>query len=288
MRTHAHLDWMAVTYPANTPIDGAVPAEVRVAPFDKIGPALYGYSVSMRNDNGALILSDGTAAQGVHVILPSDALLAARAEGLVDRELCRFVIDGGGRASRLDMAVDILDSRLSVAMLRKAYIGGKAETDARTGSEVANLLTPEDTLYIGSRSSYRFFRAYNKGAQVKHETPWLRLELECKRMVAAGMTEAMADSADPRQTINAAIRAYIDFPTLKTYQKALADCDAILPNIPRKMTATYRWLLEQVAPCLARYQFQHPDDQVDQAFVTAWHTAYDRLVLYSEKPGAGS
>lgn len=281
MRTHAHVDWLAITFPSETPLNSALPAEITSVPFSKDGNPSLGYSVVRLNDNGARVMTGGTPAQGMHIVLPADALLAARAEGLTDKALCAQVVDNGGRATRIDFAVDILDCVLTVSDLRAAYLAGEIETAARAATQISKLNTPEDTLYLGSRRSDRFFRAYNKGAQVKSEDCWLRLELECKRLVAAGYTHGIAANDDTRQTINAAIRAYADFPKLPLYQQALADHDAHLPRVPRKIHATYRWLIEQVAPALAKFQFEHPDEPVEEAFLTAWHIAYDRIVLYS-------
>jgi DNA relaxase NicK len=284
MKTNGHVDWLSATFPLGTTRDNLVPEPLRAVGWRSDGPGLHGYARSERNDLGAIILSDGTPEQGIHVILPGEALAECRAEGVTDRALCVRTLMYGGRASRLDLAVDVIESAMTVADLRGAYQDGKCETNARVATEVSIISAENDTLYIGSRSSHKFFRAYNKGAQVGSQTAWLRLELECKRVYARGMLGALADAADQRPVINAALRAYADFPTLPDYLEALADCDANLPQVPRRISNTYRWLLEQVAPCLARYQFIHPDFPVEQAFLTAWHVALERLVLYSQPP----
>jgi DNA relaxase NicK len=132
------------------------------------------------------------------------------------------------------------------------------------------LLTDEDTLYIGSRASERFFRAYNKGAQEKMDYNWLRLELECKKLMAQAVGNAIAEHDDTRVVINRAIRDYVEFPRLDELNAALQQADVEIPRPSRKIHSTYRWLMETVAPAIARYQFEHPGEDIESSFVTLW------------------
>jgi hypothetical protein len=285
MHFYAHVDWVSVTYMRDVPVDAVFPHCVYFAPFNRPGPTLYGYSRSLLNENGAIILSAGRPEQGVHCILPGDALTATRAEGLSDRDLCAFFEREEARASRIDLAINILDGKMTVSDLRDAFRLHDVVTSARSATEVAALHAPDHTLYIGSRQSDRFFRAYNKAAQIKDENAWLRLELECKRLVARATLPALAADQDSQSFINAAIADFIDFPTLPEFQAATAARSTSMPIVPRKITATYRWLIGTVAPCLARYEHEHPNDPVAEAFLAAWQIALKRLKSESRNAG---
>ena len=50
------------------------------------------------------------------------------------------------------------------------------------------------------------------------------------------------------------------------YDEALRDQRGALPSESRKVTDRYKWLMEQVAPALAREQAEHPDHDVIGAF----------------------
>jgi len=273
MKTYAHLDWVAVTFPHQEGYGSLMPAAVYCAPFREARGGRHGYSRMLANENGAQILMNGTVAQGIHFILPGQALLAVRAEGVIDKELAAYIAAHHGRASRVDLAVNILDGKMTIKDLREAWSRGEAKTEARKATQVTGLSDQGDTLYIGSGLSNRYFRAYNKAAQVNDSEAWIRLELECKRVLAAATLQAIAISADTRAYINAAIVDFVDFPTLPEFQQATRDRNAEIPHMVRKMTKTYRWLIETIAPCLARYEVEHPKEDIERAFLTAWDIA---------------
>jgi len=277
MKTLGHVDWLAVTFPASThPLD-LFPMVISLSPLTEKGKGPHGYNTLSTNELGVIVLSNGAENQGVHAILSGTSLENIRAEGVTDRQLANNILANSGRVARLDVALDLLEGTLTVDDLQRAYENRQARTIARAATVIQKLDTPEHTLYMGSRASMRFFRAYNKGAQVKSEEAWLRLELETKKLVAGAINMAIARTKDTRKVINRAITDYVDFPGLPEYQQATHDRDATIPRVPRKMTNTYRWLIESVAPTLAKYAYEHPNDQVWSAFYTAYLVALREL-----------
>jgi hypothetical protein len=276
VNTSAHLDWLAFTYHAALSMGQLFPFPLARHPFVLMGPGQHGYVHQWKNDIGALLLTDGVPKQGIHVVMTGETLEALRNEGVSDSALCLHVIGREGKASRLDVALNLLEGKLTFTDLEAEYLAHRAKTQARAASIVKNLHTPEGTLYIGKRASERFLRAYNKGAQVGLETSWLRLELETKKRAARGLVIVLATNDDTRAVINSAIRRYVDFPDLPEYAQAVTGPDVTIPAIPRKMTATYRWLLGVCAPALANYHLAHPDESVYEEFLTAYQIASER------------
>jgi len=277
MQSTGHLDWVSVTFPTNTRFSYLLPEGAKPQHYAEIGPGRHGYLKQWKGDSGALIMSDGKIEQGVHLVLTGETLESIRASGPTDKALCGNFERQHGKASRIDVAIDVYDSPLSIDDLIVAYRTGLLQTPAKAASRIENLNTPEQTLYVGQRASNRLFRAYNKGAQVQDERAWIRLELECKRLTARAVVQAIVNNTDTRAVINRTIKDFANFPTNPTYVAALRQHDALIPPVPRRITKTYRWLMEICAPALARYELENPDDSVFDAFLTSYAIANKRM-----------
>lgn len=276
--SNGHLDWLAVTYPVDTPVHHLLPGCIGELPLHDEGRAILGYRTRQVNEVGCVILSGGSERQGIHVINGGEALVGIREKEITDWEMATHCRDHYGRPTRLDVAIDLFEGRTKREDLVAMYSAGRVRTHARSAQVTKSLSTPEGTLYLGTRSSMRFFRAYDKGAQMNDPRAWLRLELECKKLQAQAMLEALSIQTDTRAVINRAIKQYVEFPDLPEIVEALREDNAVIPRVPRKMTNTLRWLLNQVAPALARYEHEHPDDNVRQSFLTAWRIALASLM----------
>jgi len=273
MRTHGKIDWLAVTY-QNVPNPTRLLAPIMHGhTFTVKGPGPHGYLRMWTNDLGATLLTDGTPGMGIHAIMPGETLDHVRALGANDRTLALGIIAMNGRASRLDVAVDVYDAALTPDDLERAYRELRVQTRARAGSVIKDLDTPEHTVYIGKRASGRLLRAYNKGAQMGTDAAWLRLELECKKVMARNLIQTIAEIEDTRVVINNAIRRFVNFPDIAEYVAALDAPNVPIHQQPPKMTNTYLWLLSVCAPALARYELAHPSDNVFDAFFTAYGIA---------------
>lgn len=203
---------------------------------------------------------DGTEAQGVHLALSGSALARLREAGLTDRALCQHVTDNNGKAARLDVAVNLHGGLLTVQDIHRAYMQGRAKTPARSGLRFKGLNMANDGLTLGNRTSARFMRCYDKRAEqhLEGET-WLRFEVECKRKVAQNVALAVANSDNTRAVCNRVVKDYMDIPSEAEYVAALADNNALIDDVPRKLTSYDKWLIEQVAPSIVQHSMDDPD-----------------------------
>jgi Replication initiation factor len=277
MRTHGKIDWLAVTY-QNVPNPTRLLAPIMQGhSFTVKGPGPHGYLKMWTNDLGATLLTDGAPNMGIHAIMTGQTLESVRAFGATDRTLAGDIVAMNGRVSRVDVAVDVFETTLTPEDLETAYRALRVMTRARAGSVIRDLETPEHTVYIGKRASGRLLRAYNKGAQMRTDEAWLRLELECKKVMARNLIATIAEHDDTRAVINNAIRKFVNFPDIPEYVAALDAPNVMIRQQPAKMTRTYLWLLSVCAPALARYETEHPSDNVFDAFFTAYGIALNRL-----------
>jgi len=269
MQFTKHLDWLSVTLPHDTLL-------ASFWPFDRwvnTGKGHHGYRGSAQSDTfGVLAEFDGTAEMGVHVVFTGQTLSDIRNEtALDDDRLCRYIGSHRGRASRVDMAVNLHGSKITPRRALSDLKRGRLTVNAKKWSFVQGNTDgiAGDTLYCGSRQSERFLRIYDKNAQmgVQSTDAWLRLELEVKGMVARGVMDTIQKSGT-QPTVTGYFDDFLqwDVPEWREIQSE----DAVTPvEIQRKDSKTEQWLLDQCVPALARAIRLHPTFQ---------HRFNDRLV----------
>lgn len=136
--------------------------------------------------------------------------------------------------------------------------------EARSGAEDANhnglVAMVRDnrggwTLYIGSRTSPRFARLYNKEAESKKEEyrKCLRWEVEYKGEAANQVLRALTGAQSAEPLIRATVRSHYEDRGVTVPWKANGPCvGASIVARPTDNAIRLRWLKLQVAPSLAR------------------------------------
>lgn len=222
--------------------------------------AMHGYRwqvVSVEKPGLRVMISPRLHEMGVHVQFSGSALAD---ENVKDR--LEYALDAGGRVTRIDLAVDVAQAWNIPELYEVARTGG-----AKTRTKKFALITSTGgtTFYAGSRTSEKFLRIYDKGAQTQSGRPWTRIELECKGDFAQGISNYIR--AEGLSAIPQVIRGYLDFESVPAWADVMdSNIDRVsLPRVER-MSNTRNWLLEQVAPALAKYAEQHPEflDQFTQ------------------------
>lgn len=225
----------------------------------------------MENNLGAKLLVDGPERQGQHLLLAGQALQNYREAGLSDKALVDHIDLNGGRMRRIDLAVNIHAGETSVHDLLEQIEQGKAKTLASKGKAYRDMGQDGEGFYWGSRTSDRFMRCYDKRAeqQLVDSEAWLRLELVCRNTRAELATEAIVTNANTRAVINRAIKDYLYFPEVPEVVSALSDDNAEIEGMHRPEPALIRWLINQVAPAIYRYETEHPDES-PEAVLHQW------------------
>lgn len=183
------------------------------------------------------------ADMGVSVDVPGGAL------GLLDVwTLIKHVVDNDYSVSRIDLAIDVPERWSAKTMLKKLR-KGEVLTAAKRWHHITG---PSGwTVYVGSRTSERFLRVYDKGAQMRTDDAWTRVELECKGDYARGITKYL--NQEGQLGAGNIIKDFADFETYLPWRLAMASPTPFM-GIPKveKQTDTQAWLLNTVAPCLVK------------------------------------
>ncbi len=252
----ATIDWLAYTFHWNQSAlqqfrqgyDLAALASIITGHFTSWIPQKprngYSYVVCAADRPGLCVMaSEPNAPMGVHVSWSGAALREVE-----PRSVLRSALAADATVRRIDLALDIpyaLDKDFLYQELRVM----NAETSARSHQ----LITSNTgwTIYVGSRTSEKFLRIYDKQAEAGLDQPLTRVELECKGDYAEGVAQHV--DQEGYNNFPAIIKGFCDFPTYYTWVEHMAS-PTLSAGIPKKekVSDTRRWLMESVAPALAK------------------------------------
>ena len=256
------IDWLSYTLPWNSPRIKRLSPEVSIEVIAERASGmierwyaekpLHGYRwqvVSVEKPGLRVMISPRNHDMGVHVQFAGSALAG---ESVLDR--LAYALEAGGNVTRIDVAVDVAQAWDIPALYELARDGG-----AKCRSKKFSLITSTEgtTFYAGSRTSEKFLRIYDKAAQTSSSRPWTRIELECKGDFARNIAKFLAMEGLPQ--VPAVIRGFFDLPSVPVWADTMdSHIEAVsLPKVERQSN-TRGWLLEQVAPALAKYLEHEP------------------------------
>lgn len=204
----------------------------------------YPYVLSSASVAGlSCLASEPDSPMGIHISWSGSALQTVN-----PRAVLRQALAMGANVTRIDIAIDT-PRWLDLEGYKNALDRGQAETRARDW----NLITGRkgQTLYVGSRTSEKFLRIYDKAAEQGTDSTWYRIELECKGDFARGVA-LHVDSAG-YDYYGDIIRSFCHWPNVYCWEQTTAS-PTLLEGIPKpeKRRDTYAWLMSAAAPSLAK------------------------------------
>lgn len=261
--TTATIDWLAYTHHWNTAAlqsfrngyDAAALASIITGHYTSWIPQKprNGYSVvvSAADRPGLCVMaSEPNSPMGVHVSWAGSALAEVE-----PRSILRHALAAGAIVRRIDLAIDVPEALDPFDL----FTDLEAERAATT-SRKHQLIQSDSgwTVYVGSRTSEKFLRIYDKQAEAGLDKPLTRVELECKGDYAEGIAQHV--DAEGYHGFPAIIRGFCDFPENGRWTHHLTS-PTLSAGIPKKekTSDTKRWLMESVSPALAKVLAQDHD-----------------------------
>ena len=198
------LDWCSFTLPYESDdVFDVVQLVFGEMEYRERGQIGYSHSATILG-SGSVCWSPNRHGQGVHIILPASAL--ALLEDCESIELLGFIRDMGGKARRIDLALDDFFGDLNLDLIVEHLASGAVTTrwksyDDRGGKCLIGSDEPVGrTVYLGERVSESYLRFYDKrleqeakGKEVGQEH-WVRCELETKGDRAEMLTNALLEA----------------------------------------------------------------------------------------------
>lgn len=254
MKKTALIDWIAATIPTRfeTPqslanyLEGVFPTPSDTYVLTK---PLHGYKVAIIEPLGVMCMTAGSEKMGAHVVLSGSTLNNLSTAGFPREKALENLINIGSRFSRIDLAIDVRDGRIKPKQLYAALEQGSATTKARSYRIIEDGRLGGQTLYLGSPTSEKMIRMYDKAAEQKQAGDWLRVESQLTGGLADRAAKAVLDHG-----IGAVATGVIDDFVQWDEQGWKAIISGVVAGIDpsaRKLTNTRRWLLDIVAKSIA-------------------------------------
>lgn len=222
---------------------------------------------------------------GRHIVYSGSCLnTIAEQYGLGGISILKFYWSIAAKFTRLDVAVDALNSGFSIGQAYSHLQTGKAPTAAKKwqildgGGE-----TTGKTLYIGSRKSEAFARIYDKAAEAKVSGDWIRFEMEYKDSKAEQVASLLIQQAQPpREIIQACLRGFVDFPKIPEYRRIMTANPKVIVRAKDTQSDTFKWLMETCAPVLARLSVERDDPYLIDHFIAVAEEARQKLIAQKQ------
>jgi hypothetical protein len=281
------IDWLAVTIKGNSDEKEMSETLTPINPLEfRPCRAFNGYTNAIENRAGAYASWNvNRGDMGVHIEYSGGALAIYRTHGIDPADMVARHVEKGHTVTRLDVAIDVIDTDIKPSALDAQLRTGKAHTKGGRKFKMWRDSEHGETLYIGSRTSNIFLRIYDKGAELGTDDVWVRVELELKAGKARQFANLIAnDGSDSAiEKMRGVLRTVVEFPG-KVWEGIVGDEDVKLTDSTKKRTDTKAWLLELVAPAMGKYIAKTGDATITEQFWEAVEFARKVADTWDDNP----
>lgn len=254
MGVDCKVDWLAVTAPRGwVGVWNTAPGELLNCAF-KEGKGTLNYSESRTYANGiSMMKNDHREDMPPHTIFSGSTLSEIEKKyNISGFDLTHWFVTRGFTFSRIDLAIDCFDEKIDVSEFHELFHCGKCNTRSQT-CKIISEKSPE-TVCIGSLKTRRnLLRIYDKGIEQKLDGfDWKRFELERRRERATQTAIELRQGGYTYETVSGIIRGHSDFPESEQWERVMTGDRIKTRPIPDKESQTVAWLLNSVAPAMAR------------------------------------
>jgi hypothetical protein len=288
MEANYLLDWLSVTYTAEqvnalwpglteglSELMFYAPVIAHMRGSFKPQKPRYGYRYVVQSEEGCSVhYTAPESMQGLHISYSGMAMNSVNALGML-----RHHIDQGAKITRIDLAADLIGADLPIDhmfdMMKNRKVGREGPK-ALTRAQKYTMLSGStgSTLYIGSRSSSKMLRVYDKRAQTGNEgKAWWRAELEVKGSAAHNASQIVLERGI--EALRGIIKSVVHFPGVPEWEYLTDYAAVIMVKSDQKSRNTRDWILSHVAKVVAG-QCRREEDFL-HAFITAVVEHYPKL-----------
>lgn len=256
------IDWLRYSVPADVGPRAALPAHSLFEPSDRELTPLRFYDRCVALVAGRCDWHSQYPERRLLVTLSGSQCALCVAEGLDMAEVLQHaLVRVTGRVTRLDFALDVF-TEADPMDVKRAWDAGRVRCAAFTCGDVG-MTGPGGvdlgrTVYLGSRSSERILRVYDKARCEGLPSPWVRIELECKGRYAHVLARTMlASGIIPAG--KAALRVFVA-ADVDWFTAALHSVENVpMTPLDEKETDRRRWYREQILPAMERDLARGPE-----------------------------
>lgn len=228
-------------------------------------PGLFSYTHgAIFPDTGLWVMwSPNKPSMGLHLIYSGQTLRNMRERGLPPDKLLKAIVGFQVKITRVDLAIDLTGVNLNLSRIKDAvvmhkYEGRERKYDSHESSDDGF------SIYVGAPSSDRRLRIYNKAAEQGMERKhWFRAEVQLRRKVAQLVSYGYTSNSmgNLHSAAWATMSAIVPGLQSEDWRNFGRDTDKVgVPAVPRE-TDTEAWLINSIAPAIAKFRHEHPDSK---------------------------
>lgn len=193
------------------------------------------------------------------IVVDGQALANIRRE--YGHETCLKFVSILARASshfsRVDLAVDIFDEGETARYFAREVLADRVDFGRRNVTVMQGQGTRGGTTtYVGSRTSPKYLRFYDKFAESKGVIPSSRLELELKAEAAQGVSSVLNRIGSWRKAapiFNGTLTEFSDWSCLPVVESLLyGDVEILVKPERERLMSRKDWLTKQVLPTFVK------------------------------------
>jgi len=163
------------------------------------------------------------------------------------KECLSFVLTNTYKPTRLDLAIDIHNTNLSLKHMESLISRKVFKSHAQTAPSTRDLMATGHTVQLGKAGSASFLRVYDKAAEQKIEGSWIRIEISYGARKAKNALKAYLSD----DNIRGMVHDYVSFPTWRKWN-ALLFAPKVAVRYANKTTNTRKWIMGTVAKSIAK------------------------------------
>lgn len=236
----------------------ALPPVEKITLSGELLRPMPGYNGGMGASHARLFWHSENRWQNIGVVMTGDDMRSILSIPMPHEALLRWCVAKSKKISRLDFALDVHDPDANPRDILEAWRSKSATTPAQKVMEFTSYEKQHDgtvalapTVYVGTRSSDRQLRIYNKQAQMGTDYPWTRIELQLRDQRAWNMAEAMVRNGIGKAG-QQAIRDFITVPEIRWWLDAVSGEAVYIEPVGKRETATEKWIREVCLPAIRR------------------------------------
>jgi hypothetical protein len=216
--------------------------------------ALFSYTDAVETDFCTLCWNPDRPDMRVMLQMSGKQLARAREAGYQELYIVSWLWVNGLKFTRLDFAMDLLESGGDVLDFRDAWQTPALSTQARKMTAITSdgvLENKGNTVYLGSRQSTRMVRIYDKGKEQGTSLDWIRIEMEWKHDRAAQLARDMKDHG-VSEAGKTHLRNFIPSSLIEWFEAGMDGDYTIfaIDSIGRPLTNHERWIFEVCIPAI--------------------------------------
>lgn len=221
---------------------------------------LMGYDTAIRYVDGRIELcSSNRKDMKPHIIFSGKCIDRLAVEhGINSFDIMRSM--DTARLSRIDIAVDVKNGSLPISDIVQSFEDGNAVTRARSGLYLSGVRLKGETFYVGSKSSPRRIRIYDKAAESGiTDFEWSRVEFQVRHQFANPTAFEIMSSEKPESAIPKIIKGFLDFPEIADWMIVMGS-EEIKVSASENVTSNRRkWLFDTCVKSLASEMVESGD-----------------------------